>query len=71
MTNPLLNLIIAGLAALVGLWLFWPDRGFFWRWQRTRHLTRRVLIEPVRDGVGGDFYGGSGLVSSQRITMGA
>jgi hypothetical protein len=24
MTNPLLNLIIAGLAALVGLWLFWP-----------------------------------------------
>jgi hypothetical protein len=53
------------------LWLFWPDRGFFWRWQRTRHLTRRVLIEPVRDGADCDLYGGSGLVSSQRITMGA
>lgn len=45
--NPLLNLIIAGLVMGLGLWVFWPERGLLWRWQRARHLTRRVLIEDA------------------------
>lgn len=47
MGNPLFNLIIAGVAMAVGVWLFWPDRGPFWRWQRARQMTRRVLIEDA------------------------
>lgn len=45
MNNPLLNLIIAALLGGAGLWLFWPEQGVFWRWQRMRFITRRVLIE--------------------------
>jgi DtxR family Mn-dependent transcriptional regulator len=47
MTDPLLNLIITAMVIMLGLWLFWPDKGLFWRWQRARQMTRRVLIEDT------------------------
>jgi DtxR family Mn-dependent transcriptional regulator len=47
MLNPLLLLLIAGLVGVVGWWLFWPERGYFWRWQRAQQLTARVLREDA------------------------
>jgi DtxR family Mn-dependent transcriptional regulator len=47
MPNPLLSLSVAALVVIAGLLLFWPDRGLFWRWQRTRELTDRVLSEDA------------------------
>lgn len=47
MYNPLLLLLIAGLVGVAGWWLFWPERGYFWRWQRAQHLTKRVLREDA------------------------
>lgn len=32
---------------LLALWLFWPQRGLFWRWQRTRQMTGRVQREDA------------------------
>jgi DtxR family Mn-dependent transcriptional regulator len=45
--EPLINLIITALIIAIGLLLFWPDKGLFWRWQRARQMTRRVLIEDA------------------------
>lgn len=45
--NPLINLIITAVVIAIGLGLFWPDKGLFWRWQRARQMTRRVLIEDA------------------------
>jgi DtxR family Mn-dependent transcriptional regulator len=45
--DPLISLIIAGLLTVVGVLLFWPDRGFFWSWQRARQTTEQVLIEDA------------------------
>lgn len=47
MSDPLGALIITALVAALGLWLFWPDKGLFWRWQQARPITRRVLIEDA------------------------
>ncbi|MCK6625664.1 MAG: metal-dependent transcriptional regulator [Anaerolineae bacterium] len=47
MPDPLNTLIITTLVAALTLWLFWPDKGLFWRWQQTRSITRRVLIEDA------------------------
>ncbi len=47
MTSPFLTLVIAFVAAGLALWLFWPERGLFWRWRRTRQVTGRVLIEDA------------------------
>ncbi len=47
MPDPLISLIIAALLTALGLYIFWPDRGPFWRWQRTRELTGRVLSEDA------------------------
>ncbi|MBI1881969.1 MAG: metal-dependent transcriptional regulator [Chloroflexi bacterium] len=47
MTNPFVTLTITAIVVAVGLWLFWPDKGLFWRWQRARQMTRRVLIEDT------------------------
>lgn len=47
MNDPLILLLIAvGLLAVM-LWLFWPERGFFWQWRQTRKMTERVLIEDA------------------------
>jgi DtxR family Mn-dependent transcriptional regulator len=47
MINPLTALLLTALVAIVVGWLFWPDNGFFWRWQQARRLTRRVQIEDA------------------------
>ncbi|MEZ4708740.1 MAG: metal-dependent transcriptional regulator [Caldilineaceae bacterium] len=47
MGDPAILLIISLAFIAVGLWLFWPDRGIFWRWQRARQMTERVLIEDA------------------------
>nr|HRW11146.1 metal-dependent transcriptional regulator [Caldilineaceae bacterium] len=47
MGEPITLLLIAGVALAVGLWLFRPDRGIFWRWQQTRRITQRVQIEDT------------------------
>ncbi len=47
MYNPLIALIV-GLIGLAGvLILFWPDRGLFYRWKRSRLVTERVLREDA------------------------
>jgi DtxR family Mn-dependent transcriptional regulator len=47
MINPLIALLIAAILTVVGLWLFWPDRGVFWRWQRANEMTERVVSEDA------------------------
>lgn len=47
MVNPLVALAFAAVITAVILWLFWPERGIFWRWQQGRQMTRRVLIEDA------------------------
>ncbi|MBN1991140.1 MAG: FeoA domain-containing protein [Anaerolineae bacterium] len=47
MYDPLIYLLIAALLAGAGWLLFWPERGFFWRWQRAQKMTERVLREDA------------------------
>jgi DtxR family Mn-dependent transcriptional regulator len=47
MTEPALNLTITAVVTMLALWFFWPDKGLFWRWQRARQMTRRVLMEDA------------------------
>jgi len=47
MPDPLNSLLIAALIGAVGLLIFWPDQGLFWRWQRARQVTERVLREDA------------------------
>ncbi|MCP4140664.1 MAG: hypothetical protein GY755_10310 [Chloroflexi bacterium] len=47
MYNPLFALLIAVLLTALGILLFTPERGAFWKWQRTRQLTERVLREDA------------------------
>jgi len=47
MANPLVALLIgAGTLVVSGL-LFWPETGLFWRLQKRRELTEKVLIEDT------------------------
>jgi DtxR family Mn-dependent transcriptional regulator len=47
MYDPLIYLLIAAVVTAVSLRLFWPERGFFWRWQRAQQMTERVLREDA------------------------
>ena len=47
MPDPLLSLTIAAVLTAVGLFVFWPERGLYWRWQRTNAMTERVLTEDA------------------------
>lgn len=47
MAEPLDALLWAGLLLGLSGILFWPGSGFFWRWQRARRLTERVLVEDA------------------------
>lgn len=47
MPDPLLSLIAAALLGGAVMVLFWPERGAFWRWQRARQMTERVLVEDA------------------------
>jgi len=47
MVNPLYALLIAAAFTALGVYIFSPERGFFWQWQRTREMTARVLREDA------------------------
>ena len=47
MPDPLLSLIVAALIGGGLALFFWPESGLFWRWQRTRQMTERVLAEDA------------------------
>jgi DtxR family Mn-dependent transcriptional regulator len=47
MLTPLISLLIAATLVAIGLGFFWPESGLFWRWQRNRTLTERVLREDA------------------------
>lgn len=47
MPDPLLSLAVASVLTAVGLFVFWPERGLYWRWQRTNEMTERVLTEDA------------------------
>ena len=47
MTQPLQALSIFALITLVLAVIFWPDRGLAARWQRSRRMDERVLIEDA------------------------
>lgn len=47
MFEPLIGLAILAIIALAGRWLFRPDQGRFWHWQRARQLTARVRREDA------------------------
>jgi DtxR family Mn-dependent transcriptional regulator len=47
MINPLISLFMAVAISAVVLWLFWPERGVFWRWQRANEMTERVISEDA------------------------
>ena len=47
MPDPLISLIVAAVFTAVGLLVFWPERGLYWRWQRTNEMSERVLIEDA------------------------
>jgi DtxR family Mn-dependent transcriptional regulator len=43
----LFSLLVVAAFAIIGLVFFWPKSGLFWRWQRARQMTERVLIEDT------------------------
>ncbi len=47
MPDPLISLVVAALLTALGIWIFCPERGIFWRWRRTRKMTERVLCEDA------------------------
>ncbi len=47
MPDPFISLIVAALLTILGVWIFRPERGVFWRWQRARRMTVRVLREDA------------------------
>ena len=47
MPSPLVSLLVFGVITVFAALLFWPESGLFWRWQRGRHVTERVLQEDA------------------------
>lgn len=47
MSEPLISLFVAAFLVAIGLLFFWPQHGLFCRWQDSRHVTERVLIEDT------------------------
>lgn len=47
MPNPLISLLVAFAITLLAVWFFRPERGLFWRWQRSRRMTERVFEEDA------------------------
>lgn len=45
--DPVLALASAGLLALMSGILFWPGRGWFWKWRQGLRATGRVLVEDA------------------------
>lgn len=47
MPDPAVLLLIAAVVLAIMAWLFWPERGQFWAWQRLRQVTGRVRSEDA------------------------
>ena len=47
MYNPLFALLIAAALTVLGFFIFSPERGLFWQWQRTHKMTEHVLREDA------------------------
>lgn len=47
MPDPMTSLAIAAALIALGLFIFWPERGPYWRWQQARQMSERVLIEDA------------------------
>ena len=47
MYDPLFALLAAVILTAIGVLFFSPERGLFWKWQRTRQMTERVLREDA------------------------
>lgn len=47
MTTPALSLLTLVLILLTIWWIFRPDNGVFWRWQKTRNITRQIRREDA------------------------
>jgi DtxR family Mn-dependent transcriptional regulator len=47
MYDPLIALLLGVLLVAGGALVFWPNRGLFNRWQRSRRVTQRVLSEDA------------------------
>jgi DtxR family Mn-dependent transcriptional regulator len=47
MYDPLIALLIGVLLVAGGALVFWPEKGLFNRWQRSRRVTQRVLSEDA------------------------
>ena len=47
LVDPLISLFIMAIVIFLLVILFWSDRGLFWKWQRNRKVTKRVLIEDA------------------------
>jgi DtxR family Mn-dependent transcriptional regulator len=47
MLSPLITISITILTIALLHYLFWPEKGFYFRWRRSKQLTERVQIEDV------------------------
>jgi len=47
MLEPLLYLLGGTVLVLLGFWFFLPKKGFLAKWQRSRHMSERILIEDA------------------------
>lgn len=47
MLTPLISLLAIIIVIIALHYLFWPEKGFYWRWRRARQMTERVLIEDT------------------------
>jgi DtxR family Mn-dependent transcriptional regulator len=47
MPDPLLSLSIAAVITALGMFIFWPERGVFWRWQRAGQRNARIFREDA------------------------
>lgn len=47
MLEPLLALLGGFVLVLIGFWFFRPERGLLAKWQRSRHMNERILVEDT------------------------
>jgi DtxR family Mn-dependent transcriptional regulator len=47
MLEPLLALLVGILLVLIGFWIFRPEKGLYAKWQRSRQLNERILVEDA------------------------
>ncbi len=47
MLTPLVYLLVATLIALVMVWLFVPDKGFYWKYRKMMGLTDRMRVDDA------------------------